>query len=221
MGGFSVSVWSLSVSLCLSLSLCLFVSVCLSVSVFFCLSVSPGDSQVPAPLSPSAPAPLSTPVPAFSSPFFSWQLGPACPMPLSLTLHPLTSQCPFTQGLHSLLCWISNSWREKKPGGLEPAVLLTRLGSGHVEPCLRGQGGFCKKAVQSEEVMSSKVQPRPSSASHLPLLPMDLVLGITSSYTFPLSSSPAYWFCLKLSALDLTAPVVITGISLSIVCLPN
>lgn len=106
MGGFSVSVWSLSVSLCLSLSLCLFVSLCLclclsfSVSVFFCLSrrqSGPCSSLPAVPQLPSQPQYLPL-VPHSSA--GSWVQTAQCPS-ASLSTPSLLSAPLLKDSIHS------------------------------------------------------------------------------------------------------------------------
>lgn len=119
-------------------------------------------------------------------------------MPLCASLPTPASQCPFTQGHHSALCRISDSWREKWPGCLRLCVSLTGWLWSRGAKCLPGLGSFCRQGVQPEEVMSSGVQPHPSAAWHILLLPMDPVLEAPSPH-------PSYK-CSPARGLWLTAP---------------
>lgn len=133
--GGSLSPSSCSLSLCISISVVsLSLSLSLPLSPCFCLSLSLSLS-----LQGTVKSLLSTPVPQLfskpqhlpSAPHSSagrWVQPAQCPSkPPS---PPPATQCPFTQGLHSALCCISNSWREKLPGCLRPGI---SLGCGHMD----------------------------------------------------------------------------------------
>lgn len=162
-------------------SFCLPASVCLC----FCLCLSRGQSR-PYSFLPQCPRSSLNPGTCLQLPIFQLAGGSSLPSaPLSLTTPPAT-QCPFTQGLHSTLCLFQIPRERKKlPGCFRPGVSLTRRGCGHMEPCLPGSGGFCKKEVQPEKVLSPGLQPSLSSAWHLLVLPLDPGLEAPSPHTFP------------------------------------
>lgn len=135
-GWFSVSIFLLSVSVylylcCVSVSIFVSASVSLFLSLFLSLSL---QGTVKSLLSTPVPQLFSKPQHLPSAPHSSagrWVQPAQCPSkPPS---PPPATQCPFTQGLHSALCCISNSWREKLPGCLRPGISLTRCGCGHMD----------------------------------------------------------------------------------------
>lgn len=190
-GWFSVSIFLLSVSVylylwCVSVSIFVSASVSVSVSLYLCLCLSGGQSS---PYSlPQCPCSSLNPSTCLQLPILQLAGGSSLPnAPLSLTAHPLPLRAPLLQG-SAQPCVVFQILGERNclaaSGQVSHQVWLWPHG-----PCLLGHGGFCKKEVQPEAVMSPGVQPSPSPAWHLLILSLDSVLEVPSPHTILQQSS--------------------------------